>query len=411
MQKEIKDPLIEKEVERQLEVLQFGTLEITPLEDFKQMLYASLRDKKPLRVKCGIDPTRADIHLGHMVPFKKMRAFQDLGHLGVVIIGDYTARIGDPTGKNESRPALTENEVKENAQTYMQQVYTILNPEKTEVHFQSEWFSKVNLSDVMGWMAQTTVAKLVSHDTFKKRLETGSALGLHEFLYPVLQGVDSVYIKADVELGGSDQKFNVLMGRDYQRHKGLRPQVAMLLPLIMGLDGKEKMSKTLNNYIGVGDSAFDMFGKIMSIPDALMADYISYVGAFTHENAHAFIQEIKTGLVHPNEAKKKLASNIVSIYHGEVAGQEMRKQFEAVFAKGEVPEETPEIIFTRGILLNDFLVQNGFLASKTEVQRMVQQGAVSFMDGEKINDFKRVLDDSFAGKVLKIGKRKFVRLK
>ena len=268
---------LSEELARQLEILEFGVVEITPRDEFISALRESLKAGKPLRVKCGIDPTRVDIHLGHFVPYRKMRAFQDLGHQGVVVIGDTTAQIGDPSGKDESRKFLSADVVKENCRFYERQLLNVLDKEKTEFRYQSEWYDDVRLADLISWAAQTTVAKLISHDTFRKRMDEGLSLGLHELFYPVLQGMDSVQVSADVELGGSDQKFNVLMGRDYQKHRGQRPQSAMLLPLVTGLDGSQKMSASLDNYIGVEDEAFDMFGKVMSIPDHLMLEYFKHL--------------------------------------------------------------------------------------------------------------------------------------
>jgi len=401
----------EAEFQRQWKVLSFGVSEITPEPEFRDMLRHSIKEGKPLRVKCGIDPTGFDVHLGHLVPYKKMRQFQDLGHLGVVIIGDYTASIGDPTGKDVSRSSLTADQVRANARTYMDQVYTVLDRDRTEVCYQTEWFEEVGLRDIIGWAAETTCAKLLSHDTFAKRLEEGSPLALHELFYPVLQGIDSVFVKADVELGGSDQKFNVLMGRDYQKHRDMRPQVAMLLPIITGTCGSQKMSKSLNNYIAIQDEPFDKFGKIMSIPDELMADYFRYVSSLNTDEIEQTIAGLEKGTLHPNETKKMLAMNVVDFFHGEGSGTEMREKFESVFKKGGVPDDAPESEFERGALLIDVLLDAGLLPSKKEARRMVQANAVGVVDGDKITDIEKVLDDSFAGKVIKVGKRKFLKLK
>ena len=363
-----------------------------------------------LRVKCGIDPTNTDVHIGHMVPYKKMRQFQDLGHIGIVVIGDYTARIGDPTGKNESRPSLSEEMVKQYAKDYMEQVFTILDESKTEVRYQSEWFEDAGLSTVLSWAAETTVAKLVSHDTFKKRLENGDSLGLHELFYPVLQGIDSVFIKADVELGGSDQKFNVLMGRDYQKHREQRPQIAMLMPLLMGTCGTQKMSKSLGNYIGIKDEPFDKFGKVMSIPDELMNNYALYASQMNLEQRGEFSAKLASGELHPNEAKKQLACSVVSVYHGQESATQMREQFERVFAKKKLPDEVPEFTFPRGEKLIVSLVSSKLLSSNGEARRMIKQGAVSVVDGDKIQDTEIVITDDFANKIIKVGKRKFLKL-
>ncbi len=405
------DPKLEAELQRQLDILTFGTSEVTPGPEFIKMLRHSISTNTPLRVKCGIDPTGTDIHLGHLVPFRKMRQFQDLGHIGVVIIGDYTASIGDPTGKVESRNHLDKETVTENAKTYMEQVYTVVDPAKTEVCYQSEWFTDVDLRTLIGWAGQTTVAKLLSHDTFAKRLEEGNPLSLHELFYPMLQGIDSVFVKADVELGGSDQKFNVLMGRDYQKNKGQRPQVAMLLPIITGTCGTAKMSKSLNNYIGIKDEPFQQFGKVMSIPDSLMLDYYKYLTDMTEKDFLELQKGLESGELHPNEAKKTLAETIVGFFYGADIGKEMRTEFENVFKKGGVPDDAPEFTFKRGETLVDNLHESGILASKGEVRRMFKQNAVSIVDGDKLKDMEQSMDESFAGQVIKIGKRKFLRLK
>lgn len=404
------DPAVEKEVQKQLSYLKFGVTEITPEDEFVKMLRHSLANNKPLRVKCGIDPTGADVHLGHLVPYRKMRQFQDLGHVGVVIIGDYTASIGDPSGKNESRPALDADTIKLNARKYMDQVYTVVDPDRTEVCHQTEWFEDVTLRDVLSWAGQTTAAKLLSHDTFKDRLEKGFPLGLHELFYPVLQGIDSVYVKADVELGGSDQRFNVLMGRDYQKNQGQRPQVAMLLPIITGTCGTQKMSKSLNNYIGILDEPFDKFGKVMSIPDNLMIEWYQYLTDIGEDEFQKLKTGIEDGSHHPNEAKKELASRIVSFFHGEGVGQEMRQQFENVFKKKELPDDIPEFEFNEGDMLVKVLESAGVLGSKGEGRRLIKQKAIGVVDGEKFSDTETKLDTSFKGKVIKVGKRKFLKL-
>jgi len=407
----MKDPAIEREVEEQFQFLKFGCLEITPEDEFKAQLRQSITKKIPLRVKCGIDPTGFDVHLGHTVPFRKMRQFQDLGHVGVVIIGDYTACIGDPTGKSESRSSLSAQDVQQNAKRYMEQMHTILDPSRTEICYQSEWFQPVTLRDIIEWAAQTTVAKLLSHETFKERLDKGLPLALHELFYPVLQGMDSVFVKADVELGGQDQKFNVLMGRDYQRHRGMRPQVAMLLPVITGTCGTQKMSKSLGNYIAIFDEPFDKFGKVMSIPDALMLEYYQFLGDVTPEEFEVIRAEIQSGAIHPNEAKKRLAERIVGQFHGGDVALEMRQKFENVFKKGEAPEDVQEYSYKILAKLSDVLADSGVLPSKTEVRRMAKQGALSIMGGDKLEDADVLLDVSFDEKIIKVGKRKFLKLK
>ncbi len=401
---------VEQELERQFKALKFGSVEITPELEFKKMLKNSIATAKPLRIKLGIDPTSHDIHIGHLVPVRKMRLFQDLGHEGIIIIGDYTAQIGDPTGKNESRPPLTLEQTKENAKKYMEQLFTVLDKEKTQIRYQSEWFGNVGLVDLMSWAGQTTVAKLLSHDTFKNRLDSEQSLGLHELFYPVLQGIDSVYIEADVELGGSDQKFNVLMGRDYQKARNKRPQCALLTPILIGTDGAQKMSKSLGNYIGIFDEPFDKFGKVMSIPDNQMGNYAMYAANYSAQEYESFMKELDSGQLHPNEAKKRLAAKVVSAFHGEEVAQQMREQFERVFAKKKVPDEVESFSFQRGQSILEVLVGSKLLSSNSEARRMLKQNAVSFVDGDKITDEKWSLDDSCAGRVLKVGKRKFLKL-
>ncbi|MDA9793421.1 tyrosine--tRNA ligase [Bacteriovoracaceae bacterium] len=408
--KNLTDTQVAKEVERQVEILEFGTAEITPRDEFLKMLTHSIKTATPLRVKCGIDPTSTDVHIGHTVPYRKMKQFQDLGHIGVVIIGDYTAQIGDPSGKSESRQSLSAEQTKENAKKYLEQVYSVLNPDRTEVKFQSEWFKDVSLSDVMKWAGQTTVAKLLSHDTFGARIEKGFSLGLHELFYPVLQGIDSVYVNADVELGGTDQKFNVLMGRDYQRHAGKRPQCAMLMPIITGTCGTQKMSKSLGNYIGILDAPFDKFGKVMSIPDALMEEYILYATNFETPKKMELIGQMKSHSIHPNDLKKSIASNIVGIFHGEEIGVAMKDQFEHVFAKNKIPDEVPEYSLVAGDKLIAVLTGSKLLGSNGEVRRMVKQNAVGFVDGDKITDAEFTFSAEHKGQVIKIGKRKFLKL-
>lgn len=404
------DLALEREVKRQLEILSFGVSEITPEADFVKMLRHSLKTGKPLRVKCGIDPTSTEVHLGHTVPYRKMRQFQDLGHIGVVIIGDYTASIGDPTGRNEARPALDADQIKLNASRYMDQVYTVLDRSRTEICYQTEWFEDVGLKDVIGWAAQTTVAKLLSHDTFRQRLDQGQSLSLHELFYPMLQGIDSVYVKADVELGGTDQKFNVLMGRDYQKEAGLRPQVAMLLPIITGTCGTQKMSKSLGNIISVRDEPFDKFGKVMSIPDRLMLEYYQYLTDTGPERLKEIAEGLDSGRLHPNETKKQLAQEIVRFFHGENEAGLARQKFEDVFKKGEVPDDVPTFELTAPLKLVDLLVDSEMTESKGEARRLIKQNAVGLVGGEKLTDENSLIDDSFKDRVLKIGKRKFVKI-
>ena len=402
--------IVEKDWRRQWAVLSFGTADITPREEFEAMLKDSASKGVPLRVKCGIDPTASSVHLGHSVPYRKMRQFQEFGHTGVVVIGDYTAAIGDPTGRDESRPPLSREDIGRNAEQYMEQIYRIVLKERTEIRYQSEWFGSVGLEEVISWASQTTTAKLLGHDTFKKRLEEGLPLSLHELLYPVLQGIDSVSIKADVELGGTDQRFNVLMGRDYQKHAGMRPQTAVLLPLLTGTCGTQKMSKSLGNTIGLLDEPFDQFGKVMSIPDRILLEYYEFLLGMDPEEFEAVKTALESGDLHPNTAKKDLGQRIVSSFWGDKTALEMRERFESVFREGRPPEDTPTYRYKRGETVAVVLTASGLLPSKKEVKRMTAQGAVRFVDGEKIRDEKMILDESAQNRMIKVGKRKFLKL-
>ena len=403
----------DKELARQMECLKFGATEITPRNEFSDMLQQSIDKKTPLRIKCGIDPTSSKLHLGHTVPYRKMRQFQDMGHTGVVVIGDYTASIGDPSGREESRPHLELKQVKKNAKTYMDQLFTILDPGKTEVRHQSEWFLKTSLSDILKWASQTSTAKLLGHETFKLRLEKGLPLSLHELLYPVLQGMDSVFVKADVELGGTDQRFNVLMGRDYQRIHNLRPQAVMLLPLITGTCGKYKMSKSQGNTIDLQDEPFEKFGKVMSIPDHCLLEYFRYLADISPQEFANMEKMVEKREIHLNEAKKQLATNIVTVFNGKEAGRQAREQFETVFKRREVPDKVPKFQFDRESELVSILAKSGILPSKNEARRMVRQNAVNLIDGKKttrLNDENLLMGDHYKGKILKVGKRKFLKL-
>jgi tyrosyl-tRNA synthetase len=409
---------VEKEFQRQLTILKEHAVDITPLDEFEKMLKESIVKNRPLRVKCGIDPTASDIHLGHLVPFRKMKHFQDLGHQAVIIIGDYTAMIGDPTGKNETRPPLDYATVRQNASRYMEQIFSVLDEIKTEIRYQTEWFQNVGLTDILNWAGQTTVAKLLAHDTFKNRLESGQPMGLHELFYPMLQGVDSLFVSADVELGGTDQRFNVLMGRDYQKSKGQRPQVAILTPLLTGTCGTQKMSKSVGNMIGVLDTPFDKFGKVMSIPDTLMEEYMRY-GLFKKDHdINVIMQGLKNNQFHPNNVKKDLAQQLVAFFHGEEEGKLMRAQFENVFAKKLLPDHIDEFEFETGGSLIDYLVKHLLIETKSEGRRLSQGGGLSLLDEvggliEKITPEKleKVMDESFHGKILKMGKKRFIKWK
>ncbi|GEA16137.1 MAG: tyrosyl-tRNA synthetase [Moorella sp. (in: firmicutes)] len=401
---------LEREVERQLKVLRRGVAEIIPEEDLKAKLKKSLSTGNPLRVKLGLDPTAPDIHLGHTVVLQKLRQFQELGHQVIIIIGDFTGRIGDPTGKSETRRQLSEAEVLANAETYKEQIFKILDPARTEVTFNSQWLARLTFADVIQLAAKITVARMLEREDFARRYQDNRPISVHEFFYPLMQGYDSVALGADVELGGTDQKFNLLMGRQLQREYGQEPQVAMMMPILPGLDGVQKMSKSLGNYIGINEPAKEMYGKTMSLPDELMLTYFELVTAVPLEELETIRQGLASGSLHPRDVKMRLAREIVGLYHGEAAAREAEKEFRQVFQLGDLPEEMPEVIVQEARMwLPRLMVQAGLAPSTSEARRLIRQGAVK-LNGERLldPDAEIAVHD---GQVLQAGKRKFARLR
>ncbi len=390
----------------QLEIIKKGVEEIITENELLEKLKKSDETGKPLRIKYGIDPTGYDVHLGHLVPIRKMREFQDLGHIGVLIIGDFTAQIGDPTGKDETRQALTPQQVKKNSERYMEQIFTVLDESKTEVRYQSEWFGKMTMADVIKLMGKFTLAQFMAHDTFRKRYENGLPLSMHEIMYPILQAYDSVAIKADVELGATEQKFNILAGRDMQRYFNMPQQVAVLSPILMGTDGKEKMSKSLNNYIAVLDTPQDKYGKVMSIPDNLIINYYKYATSKTPEEIKQIEEKLKSGKVNPKIIKQQLAKEIVAIFHGEKTAQEAEEHFNKVFSERKLPDNMPEYKLTSPKKLTEVLVESGLCKSGGEAKRLIKQNAVK-IDDEKINDIMYQIDKPA---IIKVGKRRFLKI-
>ena len=389
-------------IEQQMQLLSRGTLEILPAGSLEEKLKLAAKEKRPLRIKAGFDPTAPDLHLGHTVLLEKLRQFQQCGHQVVFLIGDFTGMIGDPTGKSATRPPLTQEEVLENAETYKQQVFKVLDESKTEVRFNSEWLGKMGAADLIQIAGKATVARMLERDDFEKRYKGGQSIAIHEFLYPLVQGYDSVALEADVELGGNDQKFNLLMGRQLQQAYDKPTQVILTMPLLEGLDGVNKMSKSLNNYVGIQEPAKEQFGKIMSASDDLMYRYYELL-------TDVDLEEVKAK--HPMEAKKQLASLIVSRFHGKDAGIAARAGFENQFAKKETPDDIPEKSITTAedgkLWIVKALSKGGLTASNGEAMRMIKQGAVS-IDGEKVTDKDTQLE---AGSyLLKVGKRKFLKL-
>jgi tyrosyl-tRNA synthetase len=371
-------------------------------------LIEKIKRKRSLRVKLGMDPTSPDIHLGHVVVLQKMRDFQDLGHKAVLIIGDYTAMIGDPSGENKTRPMLSPEEIKRNAETYLDQAGKILDlsKDKFELRYNSEWLSELRFADIVRLASCATVARMMERDTFEKRYKAGIPIGVHEFLYPLMQGYDSVMVDADVELGGTDQTYNNLFGRDVQRAFGKEEQVVITMPILVGLDGVQKMSKSKGNYIGITDQPQDMFGKIMSISDELMWSYFELVSRLSPEE----IRSLKD--IHPMEAKKRLAFELVSRFHGEEAAKYAKDEFERVFSKRDVPSDITEDVLDSSCLpipIVELLVQLRMVSSKSEGRRLIEQGGV-YIDGVRVNDVKFEIRSSGVY-MIKVGRFKFRRVK
>ena len=382
---------------RTLQIISRGTTEIINVAQLEKKLAKSEKDGKPLVIKAGFDPTAPDIHIGHVVLLRKMRQFQELGHQVVFLIGDFTAQVGDPTGRNEQRKKMTREDIEKNAVTYQDQVFKVLDPKKTQVVFNSHWFGKFTAQELMELTAHATVAQTLARADFKKRFDEGREISLLEFIYPLLQGYDSVQLKADVELGGSDQKFNLLMGRQIQEAFHQEPQVVIMTPLLEGLDGVQKMSKSLGNYIGINEPPREIFGKVMSVSDELM---IKYFELLTDEDLAVVRQ------MHPKEAKMKLAGEIVRQFHGADAARDSREHFENVFSQKQVPDDIQEYMLTQGKeSLADILVKAGVAPSKNEARRLIKQGAVTF-EGQPVADENW---SALAG-VLKVGKRRFLKL-
>ncbi|NLJ85018.1 MAG: tyrosine--tRNA ligase, partial [Firmicutes bacterium] len=330
-------------LEEELALIRRGTEEIFPEEELLDKLKKARRTGRPLKVKLGVDPTGTDLHLGHVIPVLKLKQFQDLGHEVILIIGDYTAMVGDPSGRNKTRPQLTHEEVLQNCRTYQEQVFGILDPKKTKVVYNGDWFSKMTFHDVIRLMSQMTLARMMEREDFSHRFQNQIPLSLHEMIYPLMQGYDSVAIEADVELGGIDQKFNILVGRDLQKTMGLEPQVGICNPILIGLDGKEKMSKSLGNYIGIQDPPSEMYGKTMSLPDELMMMYFELATTVPMDELEEMEKELDNGELHPRDAKRRLAREIVARFHNEGAAKEAEAEFDRVFKENLVPDDIPEV--------------------------------------------------------------------
>jgi tyrosyl-tRNA synthetase len=399
-------------INEQVDLIKRGTFEIIPEEDLLKKLERSSDEGKPLNIKLGCDPSRPDLHIGHSVVLRKLAQFQSLGHQAILIIGDFTGMIGDPSGRNVTRPALSLQETRENGKSYLEQAAKILDKEKTKIVYNSEWLGKMNFEEVIKLSAKYTVARMIERDDFTKRFKAGEPISIHEFLYPLAQAMDSVAIKSDVELGGTDQKFNLLVGRDIQREYGLEPQVIITTPLIVGTDGVEKMSKSYNNYIGISEDPKNMFGKTLSIPDNLIYNYYELATDISNEELKKIKAQLEDPSINPRDIKRQLAKTLVRMYHNQVEAENAEKEFDKIFIKKEIPDEMPEFKFENGetkINILDLITKVNLANSKGEARRLVSQGGVS-IDGEKVTDINaniNVTDE----KILKVGKRNFIKLK
>ena len=396
--------------QEQVRQIKHGVADLINEQDLVKKIEKSIKENKPLVVKLGLDPTAPDIHLGHTVPLRKLRLFQEFGHQVVIVIGGFTARIGDPTGKSVTRPPLTKEEVLKNAETYKTQIFKVLDPEKTIVRDNSEWLESMNFADVLRLASSYTVARMMERDDFSKRFKEGRPIGVHEFMYPLMQGHDSVALHADVEFGGTDQTFNLLMGRHLQELEGQEPQVVITMPLLEGLDGIQKMSKSLGNYIGIDEEPKEMYGKAMSIPDELMMCYFMLVTDMSIEEQEDMAKRLESGELHPRDAKMQLARTIVRLYHGEEAALEAEEEFKRVFQQRAMPTDIPEYAMdapTEPIFVPQFCTDAGLTASNGEARRSIKAGAFK-VNGEKYTEENLKLED---GMIVQVGKRKFVKIK
>ncbi len=397
-------------VEEQLELIERGVVDCISRDELKTKLERSVKTGKPLIIKTGFDPTAPDLHVGHTVLLQKMKHFQDLGHEVYFLIGDFTGFIGDPTGKSETRKPLTREDIARNAETYKEQVFKILDPFKTKIAFNSEWLGKIDSFDMIRLASELTVARMLERDDFKKRFEDNRPISIHEFLYPLIQGYDSVAMKADVELGGTDQLFNLLVGRDLQRSRGQEPQIVLTMPLLEGLDGINKMSKSLGNYIGITESANDVYGKTMSVSDELMFRYYELLSDLSNLEIDELKQGLAQGIYHPKEIKQKLARELTARFHSEEAAVQAEQNFENVFAKHDLPDDIEEFTLQADepIWLPKLMVDSGLVSSTSDGRRMIKQNAVS-IDGEKVVDTDFSVEPK-GNLILKVGKRRFCRV-
>ena len=400
----------EQEVQEQLAVYRQGVQEIIPLKELENKIRTSVIENRPLKIKLGLDPSAPDVHLGHTVVLNKLRQFQEHGHIIQLIIGDFTGKIGDPTGKSVARKQLTEDEVKHNAQTYFEQFSKVLDMDRVELHYNSKWLGEMKMEDVIGLAGKITVARLMERDDFEARIKEGKPISLHEFFYPLMQGFDSVQLECDIELGGTDQHFNVLMGRHFQEKYNKEKQVVILMPLLEGLDGVDKMSKSKHNYIGIDERPEEMFGKTMSLPDHLMMKYFELITDLPLEKISEIKASLAAGQMHPRDAKMLLGRTIVRMYHGIGASERAQEQFISVFQKGSMPDEIPELQWNGSEEVNilELLVNVNLLPSKSEARKMIKNNGVK-IDGAKVEDPNLIVRVQ-EGMTVQVGKRKFIKL-
>jgi len=401
----------QQELERQLEILSTGVVEIIPADGLREKLKTSILTDRPLNIKLGLDPTAPDVHLGHTVVLRKLRQFQDLGHKIQLVIGDFTGKIGDPSGRSDTRKQLSDAEVAANAKTYVEQFGKVIDKARVQVFFNSEWLSKLNFADVLKLASQITVARMLERDDFEKRYKSGLPISVHEFFYPLMQGYDSVALQTDIELGGTEQKFNLLMGRQLQESYGQEKQIIMTCPLLEGLDGERKMSKSLGNYIGVNEEPNEMYGKAMSIPDHLMLRYFTLITNTSIDELKEMKEGLNAGAIHPRDLKMHLARTLVTMYHGEQSGLAAQQHFVTVFQDKSIPEDISEFKWTgdNQVKIIKLLTGLGLTQSSSEARRMIGSKAVK-IDGNTVEQIEQTIEVS-DGMVIQVGRRRIVRIR
>ncbi len=404
-----------KTAQEQLELIKRNTVEIIPEEDLLKKLEKTCKTGKPLKCKLGFDPSAPDLHLGHAVVLHKMKTLQDLGHDVTIILGDFTGRIGDPTGRSEMRKQLSDEEVRSNAKTYTDQVFKILDPQKTKLVFNSSWLAKLNFEDVIKLASKYNVARMMEREDFNRRFREQKTIGIHEFFYPLMQGYDSVAIEADIELGATEQKFNLLMGRHLQKEYGQEPQVTLTMPILIGTDGVQKMSKSLGNYVGIAEDPEEIYGKIMSIPDNIMMDYYKLCTAATAQEVEETEKGIEAGSIHPRDAKMRLAREIVTTYYSKEKAFKAEEAFKRLFQQKDIPEDIPSVVLNESdyespLLISKIIAETKLAASNSDARRLIQQGGVK-LNGEKLSEVNAAVSEKERdGFMLQVGKRKFLQI-